>query len=421
MYLFPKLMRRLVRTGRLEIHGPQGFHRLIDSGRPGPNVAIRIHRWRGDAGLLKNPTLGLAEAYLNGHWSFERSTMYDFFRLLRGPFSKSDRIGGGRRTFSATGIAKAMTRAAQNLPVISKVGTDPFGYSKGHAFFGRMLDSGLSYSCGYWEDGVETLEQAQTAKLRHIAAKLAVKPGQHVLDVGCGWGSVSLYLATVCGAQVTGVAMSQTQLDVARDRADRLGIADRVEFRHQDFRKVTGQFDRVVSVEMLEQVGLRSMQGYFDRVHDWLTPDGVALVQCVTSRHAPARPSAFVRKYMDKKGVAPSYSDLFARIERTGLFVLDCEVWRQHYNRTMEEWAARFAAHRERTAAEYGERFARLWEYALGGTRASYDGGGLVLSQVMLAPKGTNAPATRDFIAAAKPALSRREAESGWNRHVAIE
>ncbi len=280
-----------------------------------------------------------------------------------------------------------------------------------------MLDDGLNFSCGYWAEGVETLAQAQLVKARHIAAKLAILPGQRVLDIGCGWGSVSLYLATVCQAQVTAVSLSQDQLDVARARAQRLGVAERVEFRLQDYRAVPERFDRVVSVAMLEHVGRRNLGTYFKAVRDRLAPDGVALIHSITSKAPPAPASAFARKYFDAKGCAPSLSELFAAVEASGLWSLDCELLRLHYAKTLAAWATRLEGNRADVITQYDERVARLWEYYLGAAQNSFAHGPLAVAQVLLGPERDNVPLTRAYIEADKARLIAREQAVGWGAY----
>ncbi|MEM1163348.1 MAG: cyclopropane-fatty-acyl-phospholipid synthase family protein, partial [Pseudomonadota bacterium] len=279
------------------------------------------------------------------------------------------------------------------------------------------LDADMQYSCAYWEDGVETLEEAQWAKKRHIAAKLALSPGQRVLDIGCGWGGMALYLAAVADVNVVGVTLAEEQLAIAQRRAEILGLTDRVEFRLQDYRQVPETFDRVVSVGMLEHVGAHHLTEYFLGVRDRLGSEGVALIHSITSKAPPGVTGPFIRKYIFPGGYAPSLSETFDAIEKSGLWTLDNEIWRVHYAKTLEVWRARFAEVRDQVVDMYDERFARMWELYLSSCECVFSHGASCVFQIQLGRERDGVPLTRDYLAPAKAALSERETE--WRERLA--
>ena len=277
------------------------------------------------------------------------------------------------------------------------------------------LDEDLQYSCAYFETGTETLEQAQTAKKRHIASKLALEPGQTVLDIGCGWGGMALYLASVADVKVVGVTLAEEQLKVARERAQAMGLADRVEFRLQDYRDVPEVFDRVVSVGMLEHVGVGHLTEYFLNVRNRLAPDGVALVHSISSKAPPGITGPFLRKYIFPGGYSPSLSEAFAAVERSGLWTLDTEIWRVHYAHTLAAWRERFLAEREQVVAMYDERFASMWEIYLSACENAFAYGSSCVFQMQLGRNRDAVPLSRGYMATAEAALAEAETSQGLN------
>ena len=234
------------------------------------------------------------------------------------------------------GVARRFRRFMQHNPVARARKNAGHHYDVGNDFYRLWLDRDMQYSCAYWAHEADTLEAAQTAKKRHIAAKMALEPGQRVLDIGCGWGGMALYLASVADVHVTGVTLAEEQLKVARARAEALGLSDRVTFELRDYREVSETYDRVVSVGMLEHVGITQLDAYFLKVRDCLKPDGLALIHSITSKAPPGVTGPFLRKYIFPGGYAPSMSEAFGSVERAGFWTLDCEVWRLHYAETLK-------------------------------------------------------------------------------------
>ncbi|MGM0586358.1 MAG: class I SAM-dependent methyltransferase, partial [Pseudomonadota bacterium] len=362
MALLDSLLSKAIRKGRLEVEGPDGRTRAFGGEAPGPEVAIRFTEPGVERRIFLNPELNAAEAYMDGAMVMERGDVHDLMRLF---FVNKRSFDLSPTQIFWKGVARRLRRLHQHNPVSRARANARAHYDIGEDIYRLFLDRDMQYSCGYWPAGVETLEDAQTAKKRHIAAKLRLADGQRVLDIGCGWGGLALYLAHQADVEVTGVTLSERQLAVARRRAEILGVADRVRFELIDYREVTGEFDRVVSVGMLEHVGARHLTPYFLAVRDRLGPEGLALIHSISTKAPPGVTSPFLRKHIFPGGYAPSLSEAVAAIEFSGLWILDCEVWRAHYGRTLAAWRERFAANRARAAEVMDERFCRMWELYL--------------------------------------------------------
>jgi cyclopropane-fatty-acyl-phospholipid synthase len=237
------------------------------------------------------------------------------------------------------------------------------------------------------------------AKKRHIAAKLHCdRPGLKVLDIGCGWGGLALDLARDCKANVLGVTLSEEQLAVARARAAKAHLEDSCRFELVDYRKLGGQFDRIVSVGMFEHVGVPYYQAYFDTVRELLTDDGVALIHTIGRSDGAGATNPWIRKYIFPGGYTPALSEMLPVIEKAGLMVSDVEVLRLHYAETLKEWRRRFKAHWNEAAQLYDERFCRMWEFYLAGSEMGFRHEGLVVFQVQLVKNVDALPMTRDYM-----------------------
>ncbi|MEO1493796.1 MAG: cyclopropane-fatty-acyl-phospholipid synthase family protein [Pseudomonadota bacterium] len=408
MRFLPRIFRAAIKAGRLEMAGPGGYSEVFGHGGPGPDVAIKITDPALDWQIFLNPELKAAEAYMNGGLQIERGTIHEFIALF---FHNKRHFDLTPSQIFWRGLARKTRRAMQHNPIARARKNVAHHYDLGNAFYAKWLDTDLQYSCGYWESGVETLEAAQTAKKRHIAGKLALAPGHRVLDIGCGWGGMALYLAAVAEVEVVGVTLAEEQLAVARRRAEILGLSDSVAFRLQDYRHVTESFDRVVSVGMLEHVGVGHLTEYFLNVRDRLAPEGVALVHAISSKAPPGVTGPFLRKYIFPGGYSPSLSETFEAIEKSGLWTLDCEIWRVHYARTLAEWRRRFEVVRADVIEMYDERFVRMWEIYLSSCECVFSHGASHVFQIQLGRERDAVPLTRDYIGPAKDDLAAREAE----------
>ena len=417
MRFLPILFRKAIRNGRLTLVGPDGTASEFGGAGPGPEVRVRLADPKLDWSIFLNPELKAAEAVMDGGLVVEQGSIHDFITLF---FMNKRQFDMTPNQIFWNTLMRRLRRLMQhNTPGRSRRNV-AHHYDLGNDFYRLWLDADLQYSCGYFARGDETLEEAQLAKKRHIAAKLQLEPGQRVLDIGCGWGGMAIYLAQVAGVHVTGVTLSEEQLAVARQRAAAAGLSDKVEFRLQDYRKVPETFDRVVSVGMLEHVGVGHLPEYFINVRNRLAPDGVALIHSITTKSPPSVTGPFLRKYIFPGGYSPTMSEAFAAIEKSGLWSLDAEIWRLHYARTLAEWRERFMAKRPEVVAMYDERFAKMWEIYLSACEGAFRYGSSCVFQIQLGRKRDAVPLSRDYIMAAEARLRAAETPRGGARLASV-
>lgn len=406
MRFLPRLFRKAIRKGTLTLSAP-GFGPETYGGEgPGPAVAIAFTDASWDWKILLNPELRFAEAYMDGILVIEEGSVADFVNLF---YVNKRRFDMSANQIAVNGVLRRLKRFQQHNPIARSRANAEAHYNIGNDLYRLMLDSDMQYSCAYFPTGRETLEEAQLLKKRLIAAKLRLEPGQRVLDIGCGWGGLALYLARVAEVEVVGVSLASEQLDLARSRARAEGLDGRVTFALQDYREVTGTFDRVVSVGMLEHVGAHHLQDYFLNVRDRLSEDGVALIHSIVTKAPPGITSAFIRKYIFPGGYSPAISEVFGAVERSGLWPLDAEVLRLHYAYTLEHWSRRFAEHRDEARALYDERFCRMWELYLAAAGGVFRHGSNAVLHLQLGRERDAVPITRDYLAEARARLAERE------------
>ena len=273
-------------------------------------------------------------------------------------------------------------------------------YDLSGALYDLFLDQDRQYSCAYFHNGAETLEEAQEKKKRHIMAKLLLEPGMRVLDVGSGWGGLALEMAQTASVDVTGLTLSQEQLAVANKRAAADGLTSHVRFAMRDYRDEQGTYDRIVSVGMFEHVGVAHYRTYFDTLSKRLKSDGVALVHAIGRTGPPGSTDPWLRKYIFPGGYCPSLSEVLAAVERSGLWVTDIEILRLHYAETLRHWFERFQVNRDQAKAIYDERFCRMWEFYLASCEAAFRNGPMMVFQLQLSHRRDAVPLTRDYVAA---------------------
>lgn len=403
--LLAAFLKRFIKDGSLEAIGASGAKRVFGNKKE-PFASIRFADRAAELQLLSNPPLALGELYMDGGLVIERGSIYDLLLIATRNLALQPQTGLLKLQSS---LRNALTlrrnserRAKRNVA---------HHYGLDGRLYDLFLDADRQYSCAYFEHPEQSIDEAQLAKKRHIAAKLLVEPGQHVLDIGSGWGGLALYLAEQCGAQVTGVTLSDEQLSVARRRAIQKGLASAVDFRLQDYRAIHGQFDRIVSVGMFEHVGANYYDAFFSKAADLLADDGVMLLHSIGSIDGPTVTNPWVAKYIFPGGYVPALSEVLPAIERAGLIVTDIEILRLHYAQTLKAWRERFVLHREKAAATYGERFCRMWEFYLAGFEAAFRHGGLMVFQIQLAKRLDNVPLTRDYITDREVALRSQETQ----------
>lgn len=406
MRFLPRLFRKAIGQGTLTLSAPRFGPETYGGVGPGPDVAIRFTDASWDWKILLNPELRFAEAYMDGILVIEEGSVADLVNLF---YVNKRRFDMSANQIAVNGVLRKLKRFQQHNPIARARANAEAHYNIGNDLYRLMLDSDMQYSCAYFPTGEETLEEAQLLKKRLIASKLRLEPGQRVLDIGCGWGGLALYLAKVADVEVVGVSLASEQLDLARARAKAEGLEHRVSFELQDYREIIGTFDRVVSVGMLEHVGAHHLQDYFLNVRDRLNPDGVALIHSIVTKAPPGITSAFIRKYIFPGGYSPAISEVFGAVERSGLWPLDAEVLRLHYALTLEHWSQRFAEHRDEARDLYDERFCRMWELYLAAAGGVFRYGSNAVLHLQLGRERDAVPVTRDYLGEAGAALAERE------------
>ena len=403
--LLDRVLDALIKTGTLTLIDAKG-RRHTASGAPGPEVTVRLHDAALNRSLVFDPALKVGEAYMDGTLTVEDGDVYDFLSLAVMNL-------GWRELRSKHGLWRHLTRRLGQADTVAKARANvAHHYDLSGTLYDLFLDRDRQYSCAYYVNPDESLEAAQDNKKRHIAAKLVLKPQSRVLDIGSGWGGLALYLAQVSGAHVTGVTLSTEQLEVARTRAKESALTERVEFRLEDYRDVSGRFDRIVSVGMFEHVGIGHYREFFDKARDLLSDDGVMLLHTIGRSFGPGVTGPWVRKYMFPGGYAPALSEVLPVIEQAGLHVTDIEILRLHYAETLKAWRARFKANRARIAELYDERFCRMWEFYLAGCEANFRFGGIAVFQIQLSKRLETVPLTRDYIGEWERAHAVRKSEA---------
>ncbi len=408
MRFLPKLLNKAIHKGTLALRGPDGAVQTVGGKEPGPHVAIHITEPRYDWKIPLNPELYTGEAYMDGHLIVENGDIYDLLELF---FINKRNFDLTASQIYWKSLARKMRRFHQHNPVTRSRKNVQHHYDLGNAFYRLFLDDDLQYSCAYYPEGNETLEQAQLLKKRHLAAKLGLKDGQSVLDIGCGWGGLSLYLAQLADIEVTGISLSKEQLELAKARADHLGLSKRVSFKLQDYRQVDAKFDRVISVGMLEHVGVGHLDDYFLSVRDRLNETGLALIHSISSKAPPGITGPFLAKYIFPGGYSPSLSEAISSVERSGLWALDIEIWRKHYGWTLKEWRARCHAQKETIIKMYDERFFRMWDFYLAACEGAFMHGASHVFQMQLARERDAVPLSREYIGLQSQTYAEKDAQ----------
>lgn len=404
--LIARMLSRLAIEPRIDVVFPDGTLQSIGQGAV-PRLRMRILDAPTELKLALNPELALGEAVMDGRVVVEQGSLYDLLDVLVAAIHKARPKGWGK---TLEGLRTAVRRFHQNnTPALAKRNV-AHHYDLKSDFFRLFLDPDMQYSCAYFAQPNMTLAQAQLAKKRHIMGKLDLQPGQRVLDIGCGWGGMALSIAGETGASVTGITLSEEQLAIARERGGESGLP--VEFRLQDYRHLTEPFDRIVSVGMFEHVGVGYYRDYFRKIRELLNDDGVALIHTIGRSTPPGATNPFIAKYIFPGGYIPAMSEVAAAVEQEGLVITDVEVLRLHYAETLKAWRENFLARRAEAVAMYDERFARMWEFYLAASEASFRHDDLVVFQFQLAKKLDGLPITRGYIEEREGELGRKATQT---------
>jgi cyclopropane-fatty-acyl-phospholipid synthase len=405
--LLAVFLNRFVRRGALSVTTADGrIHRLGDG--HGPPVAVRFTNPSAERAVLLDPELKLGESYMDGTFVVDQGSIADVLGLLLEQARSSQwnwalPLGLMRHAFRRLRQFNIRGRARQNVA---------HHYDLDGRLYSLFLDADQQYSCAYFESPDLSLDDAQLAKKRHLAAKLYLKPGASVLDIGCGWGGLALYLAEIARAKVTGITLSQEQYKRAQIRAMENGRAKNATFRLVDYRDVEGCFDRIVSVGMFEHVGLGFYDTYFRKCAELLADDGIMLLHSIGRSGPPSATNPWIAKYIFPGGYIPTLSEIVPVIERNGLIISDVEILQLHYAETLKAWRERFLAHRDEVEKLYDQRFVRMWEFYLACSEMAFREGDMVVFQIQMVKRKGLTPATRDYIAREEARL--RALEPGY-------
>lgn len=405
MALIDRFFARAFRRGVLTVVYPDGKRRSF--GQPDPefgSVTLRLHKG-AERRILSDPGSGTGTAFMDGLIDVEDGDILDLLCMGKG----NSRWEDGRSALGVSAIARMVNGAAfrlgrYNMARRSKRNV-AHHYDLSDRLYDLFLDADRQYSCAYYTDSANSLEQAQVDKKAHIVAKLVIDGGHHVLDIGCGWGGMALYIHAKTGARVTGVTLSEEQLKVARDRAAAAGVADKVTFELIDYRALTGRFDRIVSVGMFEHVGTPQFPVFFAKCHDLLTNDGVMLLHTIGRAGGPGVTDKFTSKYIFPGGYIPALSEIAQGYEGQRLMCTDVEVLRLHYALTLHDWYKRTVAAKDAIVTLYDERFFRMWTFYLAGSYVSFQYGGMVNYQLQFTRDRHALPITRDYMMHAEERL----------------
>jgi cyclopropane-fatty-acyl-phospholipid synthase len=389
------LLRHLVTKGTLRVIDARGTVHSFSGEIEGPTITVKLHDAKLEHRLFFNPRLYLGEAYMDGSFTVEDADIYDFLLFIG---ENQALAPHSVVTPLYQGFGRALRLFQQYNPLGRAQKNAAHHYDLSDSLYDLFLDNDRQYSCAYWPTNSISLEEAQANKKRHLAAKLLLRPGQKVLDIGSGWGGLAIYLAKEAGVAVTGLTLSSEQLKVAERRATAAGVADRVKFLLRDYREEHEVYDRIVSVGMFEHVGVPHYKAFFRKLKELLTADGIALLHSIGRMDGPATTNPWLRKYIFPGGYSPSLSEVVPVVEKVGLWITDVEILRLHYAETLREWRARFTGNCDRVKTLYDERFCRMWEFYLAGSEVAFRWGGHLNFQMQLAKQIDAVPLTRDYI-----------------------
>ncbi len=402
--LLRHFLSQFIRRGSITFTTASGVSFTCGDGTGQP-VSVRFLTAEAERHLLLDPELAIGEIYTDGDFIVENGSIAD---LLAVALDQPDMLP---RWSKVRWWLRYLVRHWQQFnPRQRSKRNVASHYDLDGRLYRLFLDADMQYSCAYFETPDTTLDDAQLAKKRHLAAKLLVKPNHRVLDIGSGWGGLGLYLAETAGANVTGVTLSQEQLGVSNARAGELNLTDRAKFLLQDYRDTPGPFDRIVSVGMFEHVGVDYYDTYFKRCAELLADDGVMMLHSIGRSEGPGITNPWIAKYIFPGGYIPALSEVLPAIERAGLLVDDIEILRLHYAETLKAWRERFLARREEAAKLYDERFVRMWEFYLAASEMSFRKQNVMVFQIQLSKKQGVVPVTRDYIAREEQRLREFEA-----------
>jgi cyclopropane-fatty-acyl-phospholipid synthase len=402
------LLSGLIRHGNLRVTMASGASFTLGDGT-GPRVAVRFTSHAAELAVLLDPELKLGETYMDGGLVMDEGSIADLLALALSQNQMTSLPGWMQPQWLARYLWRRLQQFNRHGRARKNVAHH---YDLDAHLYSLFLDADRQYSCAYFEAPDISLDDAQLAKKRHLAAKLLIEPKCRILDIGSGWGGLALYLAEVGGARVKGVTLSQEQLAASQARGEEKGLGKAVEFALQDYRDVDGRYDRIVSVGMFEHVGIGFYDAFFRKCAELIEPDGVILLHSIGRSEGPSVTNPFIAKYIFPGGYIPALSEVLPAVERAGLLVADIEILRLHYAETLKAWRDRFLAHREEVERIYDQRFLRMWEFYLASSEMSFRHSGLMVFQMQLTRREGVVPNTRDYIAREEARLRAMEGGS---------
>lgn len=406
-----KALSKSIKKGRLAIELADGTkHEFGEPTNGFPEIALRFTDKKVTWDIIRDPDLGLAESFMDGRMLIEQGDILGFGRLLRAN-NRFEDTGGKLSTSLSSRLFTSFRLQVQqfNSRLRSKQNA-AHHYDIGNELYELMLDpEHMQYSCGYWPEEDMTLGEAQEAKLAHIAAKLAIQDGQQILDIGCGWGGMAIFLGRNFDVEVTGITLSEEQIDLARERAAAAGVSDRVSFELTDYRDLAARgkrFDRIVSVGMFEHVGQAQFDSFFECCSKLLTPEGVMLMHTIGRMGEPGLTDRFTRKYIFPGGYIPALSETMRSSEKVRLIASDIEILRLHYAKTINRWYENIVANKEAVIEMFDERFFRMWTLYLAGAATVFENGGMCNFQIQYTRDRRTLPLTRGYMVDAEEKLT---------------
>jgi len=401
------LLKTFIRRGTFKVTTARGTVLTFGDGTGDP-VSVRFTTSAAEWGILLDPELKFGESYMNGTFVVEQGSIADVLAVMLG--QNSEVPYWARPQWLLRYLHRRLQQFNPRRRARHNVAHH---YDLDGRLYSLFLDADRQYSCGYFETPDATLDDAQLAKKRHLAAKLLLRDDRdlRVLDIGCGWGGLGLYLAEVAGADVTGITLSQEQHAIANERSAEKGLSARARFKLQDYRDVGGPFDRIVSVGMFEHVGVNHYEVFFRKCAQLLADDGVMVLHSIGRSEGPGITNPWIAKYIFPGGYIPALSEVLPYVEKAGLLVTDIEILRLHYAETLKAWRERFLAHREEVERIYDQRFVRMWEFYLAASEMSFREQNMMNFQIQITKKQGVTPMTRDYIAREERRLRGAEGE----------
>jgi cyclopropane-fatty-acyl-phospholipid synthase len=395
--LIARLFSKIYKKGGIILIDHSGQKFICGNPNLNKPLTLKIVNKKLNLKLLFNPDLSFPEAYMNGDVKIENGTLLDFLNLTFENLGRSEIKTSGYIIKKFLHAWRYLTN--YNLPIKSKKNVESH-YDLGEDLYSLFLDNHhRQYSCAYWKNPNDTLEDAQQNKINHIIKKLNLLPSQKVLDIGCGWGSMCFEIAKQSECEVTGVTLSNNQYNYCIKKSKELKLDNQCHFELLDYRHLKGKFHRVVSVGMLEHVGRKFYKTFFKKINDLMTDDGLSLIHTIGSTEPKGPPAPFIQKYIFPGGLVPSGSDLIDAVEKTGLILSDMESLIHHYDKTLKVWLERFLKNREKAKKMYSEHFCKMWEFYLSSCSAAFTYRDLLVYQLQIVKNFSSIPSNRrDYI-----------------------